>query len=57
MKKFWKCLPFLGAALILAAAALLLLPSIRGNRAGEIAAQLEQRIPQRTTGYEGIYSG
>ena len=55
MKKFWKYLPFLGAALILAGAALLILPELHARQNRETVAQLEQRLPQRITGYPGIY--
>ena len=56
MKKLWKCLPFLGAALILVSALLLLLPALRERQRDRILTELEQRIPPRTTGYAGIYS-
>lgn len=56
MKKFWKYLPFLGAALILASAALLMLPVLRQKQTTRILTQVEQQIPRRTTGYEGIYT-
>ena len=56
MKRFWKYLPILGMALILAGAALLILPELRAVRTRETVAQLEQRLPQRITGYQGIYA-
>lgn len=56
MKTFWKWLPFVGVALILLSAVLMLSPVLQGRQAEHIAQQLEQRLPQRITGYEGIYA-
>jgi sortase A len=56
MKKLSKYLPFLGVILILTSVVLLLVPALRQKQTNRILTQLEQRIPQRTTGYEGIYA-
>ena len=56
MKTLRKFLPLLGAGMILASALLLLLTSIWGKQAQKIVREIEQYLPQRTTGYTGLYT-
>lgn len=57
MKKItWKPLQILGILLVLAAAGVVLLGAVNSRRTKDIVLQLEQSLPQRFTGYEGIYT-
>jgi sortase A len=56
MRKLQKLLPLVGIGLILASLGLLLLSSLGSRQAQIIVEQIRQCLPQRITGYEGIYT-
>lgn len=56
MRKLQKVLTLAGILLILASAGLLLFSTVQGRQAQKILEQIRQRLPQRITGYEGIYT-
>lgn len=56
MRTLRKLLPLMGVVLILASVGLLLLSYVRTAQAQKILEQIRQRLSQRITGYEGIYT-
>lgn len=55
-KEKWNLFQRLGLLLILMGAGLLVFSGLRGWRTGAVTEQIESRLPDRITGYSGIYA-